>query len=162
MEHKGVRKQLTNEAFFAFVEEELAARRNVKFMVRGISMMPLLWDGRDQVVVQPLGNRLPTRGDVVLFRYRGRHILHRIIAIKDGRYTMQGDGVCGTTEHAVTEDIIGVVSEVVRPSGRIVKTDSCCWRINSWLWKCLGRGRTLVLRAIVRLLKTPHNTSFRA
>ena len=51
-------------------------------------------------------------GDVVLFRYKGKHLLHRIVAIDGDRYTLRGDN-CSSTETAKGEDIVAkmVVAE---------------------------------------------------
>ena len=46
-------KQLPNEAFFEWVEEELSQDRPVTFRVRGSSMFPLLKDGKDSVMLYP-------------------------------------------------------------------------------------------------------------
>ena len=66
-------------------------RKSVTFVVRGISMNPLLVSGRDMVVLVP--PRTPQIGDGVLAEIKERtYALHRVIAVKDGGYTMQGDG----------------------------------------------------------------------
>lgn len=44
----------------------------------------------------------PAAGDIVLFRYHGRFIMHRILEVRpDGIYRIQGDGVPKTRKHAV-------------------------------------------------------------
>ena len=44
-------KRIANECFFAWVESEIKSGRSVKFRVKGNSMMPLLRNGKDDVVV---------------------------------------------------------------------------------------------------------------
>ena len=46
-------KRIANECFFAWVESEIKSGRSVKFRVKGNSMMPLLRNGKDEVVVGP-------------------------------------------------------------------------------------------------------------
>lgn len=100
-----------NEIFFAAVEERLAAGERVKITLVGTSMQPTICEG-DAVTLEPAtGN--PAVGDVVLFRYRGQHLLHRIVAIADGVYTTLGDN-CVNTESCRREDIVARLVEVER------------------------------------------------
>ena len=104
-------KTLSNDIFFAQVESEIAAGRCVRFKVKGHSMYPLLRDGKDEVTLSPLTCD-PSVNDIVLFRYRGKHILHRIISIEGDTYTIQGDGIYLSCECCTREDIIGVVTHI--------------------------------------------------
>lgn len=140
-------KQLSNECFFAWVESEIESGRSVKFRVKGNSMLPLLRSGVDEVVVCPCRKEDLERMDIVLFRHAGRHVLHRIIRMKDGRYLMQGDGVWRFHEECGAEDIIGIVKKICRPTGKQVETASFRWRLESRLWRMLGKtGRRVCLR----------------
>ena len=61
------------------IRERLEAGETVEFMPRGVSMLPLLRQGRDAVVLSPLPERL-RKYDVVLYRRRnGQYVLHRIV-----------------------------------------------------------------------------------
>ena len=104
-------KTLANEIFFAQVETEISAGRSVRFKVKGHSMYPLLRDGKDEVTISPLTCD-PSVYDIVLFRYRGKHILHRIISIEGDTYTIQGDGIYLSCEYCTREEIIGVVTHI--------------------------------------------------
>ena len=84
-------KQLPNECFFAWVEEELSRTGSVRFRVKGVSMQPLLRNGRDEVEVRPVDPATVRPGDILLFRYRGRHILHRLIRQDGMIYYLRGD-----------------------------------------------------------------------
>ena len=85
-------KRIANECFFAWVESEIKSGRSVKFRVKGNSMMPLLRNGKDEVVVGPYDKEELKLFDVILFRQTDRYVLHRIIQKRDSRYLMQGDG----------------------------------------------------------------------
>ncbi len=82
-------------------------------MVKGISMQPLLRDGRDELGLLPCNPATLEKGDVVLFRYRGRHVLHRIIRMDGDRMTLRGDNAYAE-EHCRTKDIVGKVDKVYR------------------------------------------------
>ena len=144
-------KRIANECFFAWVESEIKSGRSVKFRVKGNSMMPLLRNGKDEVVVGPYDKEELKLFDVILFRQTDRYVLHRIIQKRDSRYLMQGDGVCRFYEECEDTDIIGVVRKVCRPSGKKIETDSMCWRLGSRLWLGLGGCRGMVLRVLNRL-----------
>lgn len=113
-------------------------------------MLPLLRSGADQVLVCPCRKEDLKPMDVVLFRHAGRHVLHRIIRMEDGRYLMQGDGVWRFYEECEAEAIVGIVKKICRPTGKEVETASFRWRLESRLWRMLGKmGRRVGLRMIV-------------
>lgn len=59
--------------------EQLDADRSVKFSPRGISMLPMLRQGVDSVVLSPLPEKL-RKYDLPLYRRDdGKYILHRIV-----------------------------------------------------------------------------------
>ncbi len=64
-----------------------------RFLVKGNSMMPLLRNGKDEVVVGPCDKEELKLFDVILFRKQTG--MYCIGLFKRGsRYLMQGDGVC--------------------------------------------------------------------
>ena len=94
--------KIANETYFALVEEQLAAGGRVKINLIGTSMRPTLIAG-DELTLESAGE--VAVGDVVLFRYMGRHILHRIVAIEGDHYIMRGDN-CISNEIVGREDIV--------------------------------------------------------
>ena len=107
-------KRLPNDCFFSLVEDDIHHGKSVRFRMKGSSMFPLLREGKDEVAVYPCKAESLKPMDVVLFRYRGRCLLHRIVGMKDGRFIMQGDGVCAFYEECTAADIIGVLGMVSR------------------------------------------------
>lgn len=99
---------LDNETYFALVEEQLAAGGQVKIPLVGTSMQPTLVAG-DIIVLEKVEN--VAVGDVVLFRHKGRHLLHRIVTIDGDRYTLRGDN-CIACEKAKKEDIVAKMAAV--------------------------------------------------
>lgn len=68
------------------------------------------------------------------------------------RFTLAGDGNYRMTEHCSGEDIVAVMTAVILPSGRIVRTDSPRWKRRSRRWLALPQGvRRFVLRVMWRL-----------
>lgn len=143
-------KTLANEIFFAQVETEISAGRSVRFKVKGHSMYPLLRDGKDEVTISPLTCD-PSVYDIVLFRYRGKHILHRIISIEGDTYTIQGDGIYISCEKCTREDIIGVVTQIHKKNGLEINTSWGLFRFNLWCWYKLFFMRRFILAVLRKI-----------
>ena len=143
-------KSLPNDIFFAQVESEISQGRSVWFKIKGTSMLPFLKDNKDSVLLSPV-NEPVVKNDVVLFFYKGRHVLHRVIKIEGEKYIMQGDGVFASSEFCHSKDIIGKVTQIQRPSGKIIPVTSFKWRMFSSLWVNLRFLRKYLLFIYRRL-----------
>ena len=150
MNTRPILKRVNNHLFMQeirrlFNEE---GKKSVTFIVRGFSMRPFLENGRDKVILVP--PRKPKIGDVVLAEImEKRYALHRIISIKDGVYTMQGDGNPKRMKECFTEEkIIGFADAFVR-KGKYVSVRSFKWRTYSFVWK-MAKPFRRVLLAIYR------------
>ena len=141
-------KQIPNDLFFEWVESEIAQGRSVQIRLKGVSMYPLLREGKDEVILSscPMEELQPM--DVVLFRYHGTHVLHRIIQRDGDQLTLQGDGSFSVKENCSVLDVIARVEAVVRPSGKVIPVGSWRWRLPSWLWCKMGILRNPVLRVL--------------
>lgn len=141
-----VLSKLENEAFFTLVENELAAGKLVRFCVKGNSMFPLLRDGKDVVVLERcMSNQLQPM-DVVLFRYKGNHILHRFLRREGEFLLMQGDGVYASFEYCPVDAVVGRVIQVHRTSGKVLSIESWRWTFPSRLWLYSGFLKKWLLR----------------
>lgn len=74
----------------------------------GVSMLPMLRQGEDRVVLVPPQFPL-TVGTVVLFRRGESLVLHRIVAIRAEWYRIRGDN-CVSSERVSQAQIIGVLA----------------------------------------------------
>ena len=146
-------KAVANDVFFSYVESEIAEGRSVRFRMKGISMHPFLRNGRDDVVLYPCRPDELKPMDVVLFRYQGKHLLHRILRKEGDRLQIQGDGSFVAKEECLLDDVVGIVREFYRPSGKRVSVDSRCWKLFSRLWRMLGCFRNPILRIYNRIVK---------
>ena len=145
-------KPLPNNIFFAQVESEIASGKSVRFKVKGFSMFPLLRNDTDEVLLSPLAGQ-PKIMDIVLFRYKGKHILHRIIDVKDGRFIIQGDGIYLTSEHCKEEDIVGVVTSIYKRGWKPFNVSSGIYRCLSMIWLKLRFCRRYLLAIARRVHK---------
>lgn len=109
-------------------EEQLAEHGQICFTNVGRSMTPLLREGRDVMVIDKKGGEKCKNHDAVLFRRygiegRGAYVMHRILRVnKDGTYWIVGDA-CTKGETVNEDQILGVLTAVIRDGKRISVTD---------------------------------------
>ena len=145
-------KKMPNNTFFALVEEEIENGKSVRFRLKGNSMFPLLRNGKDTVILEkcPTDHLKPM--DVVLFRYRGNHVLHRIIKRNGNKLLIQGDGAIQVMEQCNVKDVVGKVTSICRPSGKTTSVESWRWKLYSFLWVKSVKFRPYLLK-ILHLFK---------
>ena len=146
-------KRIPNDVFFAWVESEIAEGHSVRFRLKGQSMFPLLRNERDEVVLYPCREDELQPMDVVLFRFQGRHVLHRILRREGNWLFLRGDGSYVAKEQCTTADVVGKVHEVIRPSGKVIPVDAWQWKMASQLWCGLGIFRNPCLRVLHKLFR---------
>ena len=140
---------LSNDIFFAQVEELIADGKNVVMRVKGHSMRPFIRNERTKVQLSPCDAETLRKGDIILFRYRGHHIMHRIVARSGDRLTLAGDGNYRIVEHCAAGDVVAIVSAVIRPDGRKISCSSRYWRTISFCWTALPQ---FIRRCILGIL----------
>ena len=95
------------------MEESFAAGRTVRFSPRGISMLPMLRQGVDCVILSPASEKLH-KYDIPFYRRDdGKFILHRIIKV-DETYTCIGDNQFEVEQGVRHDQVIAVVSAFTR------------------------------------------------
>ena len=95
--------------------EQLARDGFLLQQTRGISMEPMLRQGRDLSLIKPpevLGRELK-RGDVVLFRRGKDWVLHRILGRRGQVYRIRGDNAMGV-DLVPPQQIVGVLTGFYR------------------------------------------------
>lgn len=107
---------LQNELFFDLVERHIADGLDVELTLKGVSMRPTLQPG-DVLTLSPLRSE-PQVGDIVLFRQPGRHVLHRVIAVTENGYLMQGDNAIAQ-ELARRQDVVARLVSVSSSRGSL-------------------------------------------
>jgi hypothetical protein len=110
---------LPNEILLGEVAAILKKGCEAVIIPTGNSMLPFIRGGRDRVVL--CARPEVTVGDIVLVRIGEKYILHRIIAVSGDALTLMGDGNLAGTEHCTLADVIGTVTEIIRPSGRRIQ-----------------------------------------
>ncbi len=87
----------------------------------GVSMLPMLKNRRDTIVVKPKTERLK-RLDVALYKRGEAYVLHRVLEAVDGGYIIRGDN-CYADENVPEEAVIGVLTEFFRKDKHYYCTD---------------------------------------
>ncbi|MDD3692467.1 MAG: S24/S26 family peptidase [Oscillospiraceae bacterium] len=120
---------------------------DVILTVTGNSMQPLLEHNRDQVVLQkPEASKLK-KGDVPLYiRKNGQYVLHRIVAVNEGVYTMLGDAQTVLEKGIKPEQIVAVAKGFYR-KGRFIDCNGAVYRCWVSLWWHLRRIRPYLLKS---------------
>ena len=139
-------REMPLDLLMPLIKESLAAGRPVRFSPKGTSMLPLLRQGVDSVVLSPLTGKLK-KYDLPLYqRADGSYVLHRIVKAEK-TYTCIGDNQY-QLEHGVEHaQMIGVVIAVYRDKKR--------WEVSSASYRAYCRiwHWTRFPRRVVRWLK---------
>lgn len=133
-------------------EEIIAREGKLVYTNVGISMLPLLRQGRDLFIVEKRGPERLKAGDVVLYRRPpDKYVLHRIVEVREKEYVILGDN-CVNREYGITDgDILGVMTGFVRDGKQHAVTERG-YRLYTWL--CLhGAGPRIFLKRAVWRVK---------
>ena len=104
-------------------EEVLAKNGKLIYTNVGDSMMPLIRQDKDLLVIEPVHGRLK-KYDVPLYRRdSGQYVLHRILKVRQEDYVICGDNRW-KKEYGITDrHIIGILTGIVRDGKTIPVTD---------------------------------------
>ena len=130
---------------YSTYEEELQKNGKIIHTNVGTSMMPLLRQNRDVMIIERPEGRLK-KYDVPLYkRKNGQYVLHRILKVRDHDYVICGDH-CIKKEYGITDnEIIGVLTGVIR-DGKTITMDSFGYKFYYHLWCDFFYIRVFLLR----------------
>ncbi|SEH38390.1 hypothetical protein SAMN02910265_00230 [Ruminococcus flavefaciens] len=127
-------------------EEQLAKNGKLIYTNKGDSMMPLIKQDRDLLIITPVEGRLK-KYDVPLYkRDSGQYVLHRILKVRNDDYVICGDNRY-SKEYGITDKhIIGVLSGVVR-NGKEISVNDRKYKLYVHLWCDFFPLRAFILKA---------------
>lgn len=138
-------KEFRLEHLLPLIQETLHQGKSVTFSPRGISMLPMLRQGRDTVTLVPIDRKLE-KYDIPLYRRdNGAFILHRIVKTGD-TFTCIGDNQFELECGIRPDQMIGVVESFTR-DGRIVNVTDMGYRVYCRFWHWLRPLRRIFVRA---------------
>ncbi|MDO4736491.1 MAG: hypothetical protein Q4B21_05700 [Bacteroidia bacterium] len=126
-------KVYKNNIFFNEIRSILLSGQSVTIPVKGYSMGPFLREERDNVTIAPLADKMPGKGEIVLFSNKLKDgtenfIMHRIIKKQGDRFTLRGDNnPLKMKEYCSVNDILGIVTSCNR-KGKHYTPDNFLWR----------------------------------
>ena len=121
------------------IEKLLQDGNTIQIKPQGYSMYPVLVPGRDEAVIEPIGDRKLRRGDVVLYRRDpqvtgGILVLHRLWKCKQDGYYMVGDNQKEIEGPLRAGQIKGIMVGLVRKGKYIsAKNVFYCIATRGWL-----------------------------
>ena len=99
-------KETTLDAVIDIILEKLDEGGTVTFTPNGTSMLPMLRDGQDIVMLKKPNGRLRLYEVALYKRENGQYVLHRVLDFgNDGSYIMCGDNQW-EPEHGITPDMV--------------------------------------------------------
>ncbi|MGN1112926.1 MAG: S24/S26 family peptidase [Acutalibacteraceae bacterium] len=127
-------------------EQELEKNGKIVYTNVGTSMMPLLRQKRDLIIIEKPHGRLK-KYDVPLYkRPSGQYVLHRILKVRENDYVICGDH-CYRREFGVTDSqIIGVLTGFIR-DGKTYSVNNKGYKAYVHLWCDFFYVRAFILRS---------------
>lgn len=114
------------------IAERLNAGQSVRFSPKGVSMLPMLRQELDSVLISPAPEKLQ-RFDIPLYqRENGKYVLHRVIDVGED-YTCVGDNQFVAEKGIQHRQVIGVVTAFYRGDRRW-ETTNPVYRIYCHAW----------------------------
>lgn len=140
-------KQYTYAMLEPIIIEKLNSGASVTIQPKGTSMLPLIHQGRDEVVLEKPKTRLKKYDIAFYKRASGQFVLHRIIRVRKNDYVFCGDNQ-RDYEYNITDDMILAVVEKLVIDGRTIAVDD-----KEYLKYCKKQLLVIKKRRIIRALK---------
>ena len=114
-------------------EEEIRRKGKLVYTNVGDSMLPLIRQGRDILIISAVNGRLK-KYDVPLYkRDSGQYVLHRILKVRADDYVICGDNRWQREYGISDRHIIGVLTGIVR-DGKEISVNDNRYRLYVHLW----------------------------
>ena len=117
-------KQFSMNELEPLIKDVLSNGGNFTFIPRGTSMLPLIREGLDSVVLSPLPETI-SPGDIILYkRDNGQFVLHRVMKEKNNAYVMCGDNQVLFEKGITNSHMIAIVTGIIRDGEETVFSES--------------------------------------
>ena len=120
----------------------------------GVSMLPLLRQGRDLFIAAKRDGQRCSVGDVVLYRRPpNQYVLHRIIEVRPDDYVILGDN-CVNKEYGIRDDdIIAVMTGYIR-RGKEHSISEKGYKLYSFIWLHTIPVRTVFKKINIKIKRS--------
>ena len=143
---------IEGDELLALIRERLAAGQTVRYLpFRGVSMLPMLRQGKDSVELMPLPEKMK-KYDLPVYQYpSGKYVMHRVVDVKDDHYICNGDNLV-QMETVYHHQMIAVVSAFTR-DGKRIEIDDPRYRAYYRFWCAVRPVRHIWKKCVIRLKK---------
>ena len=126
------------------IEQQIEQNGIYVGLTKGVSMRPMLREGKDTIMISPVVGRLK-KYDVPLYRKHGSYVLHRVVEVTDTGYVICGDN-CMAKEYDVTDGMLVGVLSGFRRGDKYVSVDGKGYLTYAKVWVALYPVRRLAMR----------------
>lgn len=137
------------------IKEILESGGEFKIYPRGKSMLPLIVEGEDSVVLVKATERLK-KNDIAFYkRDNGQFVLHRVVkAMPDGSYVMCGDNQTYLEKGITDSHVIGVLSRLYKKE-KLFNDKAFSYKLYRAFWCCMPLRKLIRFprRCILKLCK---------
>ncbi|MGE4644027.1 S24/S26 family peptidase [Bifidobacterium catenulatum subsp. kashiwanohense] len=138
------------------IEDYLRRYGMLTYRFQGVSMLPLLRQGRDDVTIRLCAEAdIPKlkRGDVILFKdYRDAYILHRIVHVEEHEIITRGDNCAYSDQPIQSSQVLGILTGYTH-NGRERTVEDRSYRAYSRYIAMTTPVRLVYKRACIRLIE---------
>lgn len=136
------------ETLYPVMLETLNSGNSFTFSPKGKSMLPLIRQGVDSVKISPICGKL-NKYDLPLYRRsNGQFVLHRVVGVSNDKYIMCGDNQFIYEYGIEDSQLIGLVTEIIKPEGIIRTSDK------SYISYCRKRVFTQLIKRYFSKVKS--------
>lgn len=127
-------KIIQNNLFFEEIAKRIVEGERVRIRAKGNSMLPLIRDGKDEIILEKPNEQSFLKGRLLLVRLRdNKYILHRVKGFDNTNLTLQGDGNLSIVETCSSHFVIAEAVAVIR-NGKTIRIGSLQWNAYRYLW----------------------------
>ena len=115
------------------IREVLDSGGEFQLFPRGTSMLPLIREKRDYVILVQCAERAKPKDIIFYQRKNGQYVLHRILKVREDGYVLCGDNQAWLEYGIQDEQIIGKVKYIGR-KGKKLSSQSARLRLYERIW----------------------------
>lgn len=139
--------EFTMKELFPLIEEGIKNGGQYRFYPRGVSMLPLIRQGVDSVVLCAVSDI--KKYDIILYtRDDGTFVLHRVVGLRDGKYDLCGDNQCFVEKGIRLDQVKAIVSGLYRDDNYVSKDDP------QYTKYVINRVKTIPIRRLKARIKS--------
>ena len=147
------------ESLYEVILLQLENGGKANLVITGVSMLPMLRENRDTVILKPI-EKPPVAGDILLYRREsGQFVLHRVIRVTQEGYLISGDNQY-ELEKVAPSQLLAVVGAFTR-KGRSHTLREPGYRLYRWAWVKLFWLRKPYIKLRRKLGRIYHKLKYR-